>query len=156
MGGRDGVDATLKKYRVDALILPTRGMQFRRSITVSLPWDFDTTFCYMRLGHSSSRYSRLSTRHWYARTFVSCACQLTLVFSVPLGFTPDNVIPGPAEPVIGEAPGMPFGLTFMGTAWSEFELIKYAYAYEQATHVRLGRRAFEIAVPKTQLIDVMV
>lgn len=81
---------------------------------------------------------------------------MILVLSVPLGFTPDDVTPGPAEPVIDEASGMPFGLTFMGTAWSEFELIKYAYAYEQATHVRLGKRAFEIALPETQLIDVMV
>lgn len=75
---------------------------------------------------------------------------------VPLGFTPDDAVPGPAEPIIPDAPGMPFGLAFMGTAWSEFELIKYAFAYEQATHTRLRRKAFQEAIPKTQLIDVMV
>ena len=31
---------------------------------------------------------------------------------------------------------LPVGLSFIGTAWSESTLIKYAYAYEQATHLR--------------------
>jgi amidase len=31
---------------------------------------------------------------------------------------------------------LPVGLSFIGTAWSEPTLIKYAYAYEQATHLR--------------------
>jgi amidase len=32
--------------------------------------------------------------------------------------------------------GLPLGLTFMGLAWSEPKLVKYAYAFEQATRVR--------------------
>jgi amidase len=32
--------------------------------------------------------------------------------------------------------GMPVGLTFMGTAWSDQRLIRLAYAFEQATHAR--------------------
>lgn len=32
--------------------------------------------------------------------------------------------------------GLPFGLSFFGTAYSEGKLIKYAYAFEQATNVR--------------------
>ena len=31
---------------------------------------------------------------------------------------------------------LPVGLSFIGTAWSEPTLIKYAYAYEQATRLR--------------------
>jgi amidase len=36
----------------------------------------------------------------------------------------------------GYSRGLPVGLTFMGRAWSEPTLIKLAYAFEQATHVR--------------------
>lgn len=43
----------------------------------------------------------------------------------------------------------------MGTAFSEFELIKYAYAYEQATQTRLKQLAYPEAIPKTQLGDVI-
>jgi amidase len=38
----------------------------------------------------------------------------------------------PMEPVHG----LPIGLSFVGTAWSDAALIGYAYAYEQATHLR--------------------
>jgi amidase len=74
---------------------------------------------------------------------------------VPLGFQPDNVIATTANPTISNAPGVPFGLSFTGTAFSEFKLISYAFAYEQATHNRLKRLAFKEAIPKTQLKDVM-
>jgi amidase len=40
---------------------------------------------------------------------------------VPGGFTPD---------------GLPIGVELLGRAWSEPQLIKFAYAYEQATHHR--------------------
>jgi amidase len=40
---------------------------------------------------------------------------------VPAGFTPD---------------GLPIGVELLGRAWSEPQLIKFAYAYEQATHHR--------------------
>ena len=39
---------------------------------------------------------------------------------------------------------LPAGITFFGRAWSEPALIKYAYAYEQATH---HRRAPESTPP---------
>jgi amidase len=32
--------------------------------------------------------------------------------------------------------GLPVGITFMGRAWSEPNLIKLAYAFEQATKAR--------------------
>ncbi|KDQ56681.1 hypothetical protein JAAARDRAFT_36172 [Jaapia argillacea MUCL 33604] len=75
--------------------------------------------------------------------------------NVPLGFQPDSVTPTAAEPIVKLAPGMPFGISFIGTAWSEYKLIGYAYAYEQATQNRLKRLAYEAAIPKTQLVDVI-
>ncbi|HEX6973636.1 MAG TPA: amidase family protein [Vicinamibacterales bacterium] len=41
---------------------------------------------------------------------------------VPMGYTRDNALPA--------------GMTFFGKAWDEATLIKFAYAYEQATHHR--------------------
>ncbi|EMD38861.1 hypothetical protein CERSUDRAFT_112583 [Gelatoporia subvermispora B] len=78
------------------------------------------------------------------------------IITVPLGFYPDNVTVGLAGPeTIYPAPGVPFGLSFLGTAFSEFDLIGFAFAYEQKTQTRLARRAFAEAIPKTQLIDVI-
>jgi amidase len=53
------------------------------------------------------------------------------------------------------APGVPLGLCFFGTAFSEFDLIGYAFAYEQKTQTRLTRKAFAAAIPKTQLKDIV-
>jgi amidase len=36
--------------------------------------------------------------------------------------------------------GLPLGITFMGRAFDEGRLIKYAFAYEQATKVRVPPR----------------
>lgn len=99
---------------------------------------------------------RVSTRVW-------CALHLMLTRPfhlrciVPLGFLSDTTepTPNPPTPLHDKAPGMPFGLCFMGTAYSEYQLIGYAYAFEQATHVRLTRKAFVEAIPKTQLKDVI-
>ena len=41
---------------------------------------------------------------------------------------------------MGYALGLPLGITFMGKAWSEATLIKLAYAFEQATKVRVPPR----------------
>lgn len=72
-----------------------------------------------------------------------------------MGFQPDEVTPTPAEPTISVAPGVPFGISFIGTAFSEPQLIGFAFAYEQATQHRLKRLAFPEAIPKTQLKDVI-
>jgi amidase len=37
---------------------------------------------------------------------------------------------------MGFVQGLPVGLSFVGTAWSEGPLLRLAYAYEQATHLR--------------------
>ncbi|KAG1888411.1 amidase signature enzyme [Suillus subluteus] len=81
----------------------------------------------------------------------------TQISLVPLGFQPDGVevLPATPSPLHSQAPGIPFGIAFMGTAYSEFKLISYAYAFEQATHVRLQRKAYNDAIPRAQLAGVM-
>ena len=37
---------------------------------------------------------------------------------------------------MGDVRGLPIGLAFLGRAYSEPELLGFAYAYEQATHAR--------------------
>jgi amidase len=44
--------------------------------------------------------------------------------------TPSITVP------MGDVQGLPVGVTFMGRAWSEPELLGFAYAFEQATHAR--------------------
>jgi len=74
---------------------------------------------------------------------------------VPLGFLPDNKEPTLNGHVFYPAPGLPFGLAFTGSAFTEEKLLNYALAFEQHTKTRLKRKAFSDAIPKTQLIDVM-
>ncbi len=45
-------------------------------------------------------------------------------------------------------------MSFLGTAFSEFDLVGFAYAYEKMMMTRLKRRAYPAAIPKTQLKDV--
>ncbi|KAF8800154.1 amidase signature enzyme [Phlegmacium glaucopus] len=78
------------------------------------------------------------------------------IVTVPLGFYPDNVTISSAGPLtVYPAPGVPIGLSFFGTAFSEFDLIGFAFAYEQKTQTRLARKAFAAAIPKTQLKDIV-
>ncbi|KAL4260838.1 Amidase signature (AS) superfamily protein [Pleurotus pulmonarius] len=78
------------------------------------------------------------------------------IVTVPLGFYPDNVTTGSAGPTtFYPAPSIPFGLSFFGTAFSEFDLIGFGFAFEQRTKTRLRRKAYPAAIPKTQLQDVM-
>jgi amidase len=37
---------------------------------------------------------------------------------------------------MGQVAGLPVGLSFMGRAWSDAELLALGYAYEQRTHLR--------------------
>ncbi|KAF9525291.1 amidase signature enzyme [Crepidotus variabilis] len=78
------------------------------------------------------------------------------IITLPLGFYPNDTLPQPgAGGIYWPAPGVPFGLSFVGTTWSEFNLIGFAYAYEQKTKTRLQKKAKVDAIPKTQLIDVV-
>ncbi|EKM81930.1 hypothetical protein AGABI1DRAFT_112120 [Agaricus bisporus var. burnettii JB137-S8] len=115
LGATRGIDAALKRHKLDALVLPATGFTTVPAAIVGYP-----------------------------------------IVTVPLGFFPDNVPIGRAGPnLVYPAPGVPFGLSFFGTAFSEFDLIGFGYAYEQATKTRLARRAFPDAIPKTQLEDVV-
>ncbi|KAF8188067.1 amidase signature enzyme [Pholiota molesta] len=75
--------------------------------------------------------------------------------AVPLGFYPANQTTRAKGLTVYPAPGVPFGISFLGTAFSEFDLIGFAFAYEQKTQTRLTRRAFPAAIPKTQLKDIV-
>ncbi|KIM38862.1 hypothetical protein M413DRAFT_419820 [Hebeloma cylindrosporum] len=78
------------------------------------------------------------------------------IVTVPLGFYPDNVNISSAGPLtVYPAPGVPIGLSFLGTAFSDFELIGFGFAYEQKTQTRLARKAIPEAIPKTQLKDIV-
>lgn len=75
---------------------------------------------------------------------------------VPLGFFPDDTETKPEGLItVFPAPGLPFGISFLGTAWSEPELIGLAFAFEQQTKARFGRLAMKEAIPKTQLQDII-
>jgi len=53
---------------------------------------------------------------------------------------PDLSVPG------GMVDGMPVGLSFIGSKWSEATLLSYAYAFEQAAHARVPPKAYKDAV----------
>ena len=78
------------------------------------------------------------------------------IVTVPMGFYPANVTIQSAGPeTVYPAPGIPFGISFFASKFSEFKLISIAFAYEQATQVRLQRKAMPDAIPKTQLVDIV-
>ncbi|KAJ3786991.1 amidase signature enzyme [Lentinula aff. detonsa] len=75
------------------------------------------------------------------------------MIQVPLGFFPDDTLPAALDdgPTFYPAPGTPFGISFFASAWSEYQLLGMAYAFEQKTQTRLKRRAYTKAIPSTQL-----
>ncbi|GME28922.1 putative glutamyl-tRNA amidotransferase subunit a protein [Neofusicoccum parvum] len=76
------------------------------------------------------------------------------VVTVPLGFYPANqTVEESRRGLVDEAPGIPFGLSFLGKRWDEATLIGLAYAFEQLTMVRdQGKRYVE---PTTEIADVV-
>ena len=64
------------------------------------------------------------------------------VITVPLGFYPADttVAWNPKGTLINKAPGIPFGLAFIGRKWSEETLISLAYAFEQRSMARKQRK----------------
>ncbi|ESK92785.1 glutamyl-trna amidotransferase subunit a [Moniliophthora roreri MCA 2997] len=78
------------------------------------------------------------------------------IITVPLSFYPDDTPVTKTGPkTVYPAPGLPIGLSFIGLAFSEYDLLGYAYAFEQKTKTRLMRKAYPSAVPRTQLKDVI-
>ncbi|MEU6351811.1 amidase [Streptomyces sp. NPDC047072] len=90
----EGIDAVLRRHRLDALVMPTSGP----------PAKIDLIRGDMYGGGAST----------------PAALAGYPAISVPAGF----------------AHGLPVGVTFMGTAWSEPVLLRLAYAYERASRVR--------------------
>jgi amidase len=94
MSRKEGIDATMKKFKLDALVAPTDGPA----------WITDLITGDHYLGGSST---------------VAAVAGYPSV-TVPAGFIF----------------GLPLGISFFGCAWSEPILLKFAYAFEQATQSR--------------------
>jgi amidase len=90
----EGIDATMKKHKLDAIIAPTGGPV----------WATDL----VNGDHFTGGYSSASAVAGYPH------------ITVPAGMVF----------------GLPVGLSFFAGAWSEPSLIKYAYAFEQASKAR--------------------
>jgi amidase len=90
----EGIDAVLKKFRVDAIVAPTAGP----------PWLID----WVTGDHDTGGCSTPAAVAGYPH------------ITVPAGFVH----------------GLPVGLSFFGTAWSEPVLLRLAYGFEQAAKAR--------------------
>lgn len=93
---REGIDATIRKHRLDAIVVPSGGPAW----TIDLingdanNWDMSSTSPAAVAGYPH--------------------------ITVPAGYIA----------------GLPVGISFFAGAWGEPELVKLAYAFEQATKVR--------------------
>jgi len=103
MSRQNGIDATMKKYKLDAFVAPTD----------SPAWLTDLILGDHFIGGSS--------------TIAAVAGYPSI--TVPAGFVF----------------GLPVGISFFGRAWSEPTLLKFAYAFEQAEHVRKPPRFLQTA-----------
>ena len=141
LGQSQGIDAALKANNLDALVLPAPGLTTVPAAIAGYP---------IVTGASLVPFP-------FSPTYSSLVhCETLTRATVPMSFYPANVTIGLAGPeTVYPAPGVPIGLSFLGTAFSEFELIKYAYAFEQATHNRLKMLAFPEAIPTTQLANIV-
>jgi amidase len=92
----EGIDATLRRFRLDAMVCPTGGPAW---VTDLVNGDH-----FGSAGDSSTPAAVAGYPH----------------ITVPAGFID----------------GLPVGLSFMGPAWSEGRLLRYAFAFEQATTAR--------------------
>ena len=90
----EGIDAALRKHRLDAIVAPTDGIAW---LTDPVNGDHFTGGC-------STPPAVAGYPH----------------MTVPAGYSY----------------GLPVGISFFASAWSEGKLIKYAYAFEQATKHR--------------------
>ncbi len=77
------------------------------------------------------------------------------IITVPLGHYPITwpVTMNPRNTTVVKGPRVPFGIAFIGRRFSEEMLIKYAYAFEQATMVR--RTVMPYVKPNIQLLDLV-
>jgi len=91
---KEGIDATMEKYKLDALVAPTD----------SPAWLTDL----------------IDSDHFIGGSSTIAAVAGYPSITVPAGFVF----------------GLPVGISFFGRAWTEPALLKFAYAFEQATHSR--------------------
>lgn len=98
LAGTEGIDAALRRHRLDALVAPSTGPA----------WRTDTV-----LGD-----------HFTGAGYGAAAVAGYPSITVPMG----------------DVRGLPLGLVFMGTKWSEPRLVELAYGFEQATRARRAPR----------------
>jgi amidase len=93
---KEGIDAAMRKHKVDALIVPTGGPTWLIDLVNgdSINWDMESTSPPAVAGYPH--------------------------ITVPAGYIF----------------GLPVGISFIAQAWQEPTLIKFAYAFEQATQFR--------------------
>lgn len=93
---KEGIDAAMRKHKLDALVVPTGGPAWLIDLVDgdSNNWDMESTSPAAVAGYPH--------------------------ITVPAGYIF----------------GLPVGVSFFGQAWQEPELIKFAYAFEQATQFR--------------------
>jgi len=94
LAGPRGIDATLRKQKLDALVAPT----------TSPAWMTDP----------------INGDHFTGASYGAAAVAGYPSLTVPMG----------------DADGLPLGLTFMGPKWSEAKLLGYGYAFEQLAQER--------------------
>ena len=95
MAGAQGIDAVMKKHKLDALVAPTQGPAALTDLVYGDP-------------NQGGSFTSPAAVAGYPH------------ITVPAGFVF----------------GLPVGVSFVGGAWSEPTLIKFAYAFEQATKAR--------------------
>ena len=84
------------------------------------------------------------------------------IVTVPLGFYPaeTRLTMNLKGTLVSIAPGVPFGIAFIGRRWSEETLISLAFAFEQRTQIRRMRRplvspTFELGQHMSKPLDVL-
>jgi amidase len=94
---KNGIDAVMKKYKLDALVVPSGGPAWMIDLANgdAINWDMESTSPAAVAGYPH--------------------------ITVPMGYIF----------------GLPVGISFFAQAWQEAILIKFAYAFEQATQARI-------------------
>ncbi len=102
---KSGIDAAMKKYKLDALIVPSGGPSWMIDLVNgdAINWDMESTSVAAVAGYPH--------------------------ITVPAGYIL----------------GLPAGLSFFAGAWQEANLIKFAYAFEQAVKARIAPMFLESA-----------
>ena len=75
------------------------------------------------------------------------------VITVPLGYfnATTKVVKATFGALNTTAPGIPFGISFIGRRFDEARIIQYAYAFEQATQFRYAHLPMAEFMPTTQI-----